>query len=162
MARYPFEEFTRVHWVPGEAGIANIAAPTVAEINAGTDITCFLTKDGLNPGGSTNKVDSAGLCSRVDSQTVGSVGYDFSLKLFRDNAVGGDDAWDLAVWGSEGYLVVRRGVPYATAFAAGQKVEVYDAQMGEPVPAGSAANANQNFTLGLAIQAVNLKATVAA
>lgn len=162
MARYPFEEYTRVHWVPGASGVADMAAPTVAEVNAGTDVTCFITKDGLNPGGSTNKVDSAGLCKRVDSQSIGSVGYDFGLKMFRDNASGGDDAWDLAVWGSEGYLVVRRGVPYATAFAAAQKVEVYKAQMGEPVPTSSAANANQAFDLALAIDDAELKATVAA
>jgi len=162
MARYPFEEFTRVHWVPGAAGIADIDSPTVAEINAGTDITCFITKDGLSPGGSTNKVDGGSLCNRLDSQTIGSVGYDFTLKMFRDNAAGGDDAWDLANWGDEGFLVVRRGVDYATAFAAAQKAEVYHAQMGEPVSASSAANAQQTFELGMAIQAAELKATVAA
>ena len=161
MARYPFEEHTRVHWVPG-ATITNLAAPTVAQINAGPDITCFITRDGLNPGGTTNKVDSAGLCTRIDGQVVGSVGYDFTLKMFRDNASGGDDAWDLANWGDLGQLVVRRGVPYSTAFAAAQKVEVYDAQMGEPIPTSSAANTNQSFELGLAVANAELKATVAA
>ena len=63
--KYPFEEYTRVVLV---TSIANISAPTVAEVAAGTVITCDLTKDGLNPGGTTNSVDSAGLCSRVDSQ----------------------------------------------------------------------------------------------
>lgn len=162
MARYPFDEYTRVHWVPGAAGIASMAAPTVAEIDAGTDLSCFLTKDGLNPGGNTNKVDGAALCSRVDGQTIGSVGYDASLKLFRDNAVGGDDAWDLANWGDLGFLVVRRGVLHGTAFAAAQNVEVYQAQMGEPVPAPSAANTNQTFMLDLAVADAELKAVVAA
>lgn len=162
MSRYPFEEFTKVVWVPGAAGIANMAAPTLAEIAAGTDITCFLTKDGLNPGGSTNKVDQGTLCNRVDGQTVGSVGYDMSLKGYRDNGAGGDDFWDLAVWGSEGFLVVRRGIPFATAFAAGQKVEVYQSQMGEPVPASSAANANQALDLAMAVADAEIKATVAA
>lgn len=160
--RYPFEEFTRVHWLPGEDAVAAIAAPTVAEINAGTDITCFLTKDGLNPGGTTNKIDQAGLCSRLDAQGIGSVGYDMSLKAFRDNAAGGDDAWDLFEWNSPGTLVVRRGVAYATAFAAAQKVEVYVGASGEPVPAGSAANAQQTFEVPIAVAEAQLKAAVAA
>ena len=54
--KYPFEEYTRVVLV---TSIANISAPTVAEVAAGTVITCDLTKDGFNPGGTTNSVDSA-------------------------------------------------------------------------------------------------------
>lgn len=159
MARYPFEEYTRVVWAPT---VASISAPTVANITAGTDLTCFITKDGLNPGGTSNKVDTGVLCNRVDGQVAGSVGYDYMLRLQRDNDVGGDDAWDLAVWGTNGYLIVRRGVLYGTAVAAAQKVEVFQAQMLEPLMVASAGNTNQAFELGLAVQAANQKATVAA
>lgn len=162
MARYPFDEYTNVIWIEGEDGVADIDAPTLAEIATGTDLTCFITKDGLNPGGSTAKITSGALCSRVNGKRVGSVDYDGSLKMYRDNGAGGDDAWDLAEWGAVGFLVVRRGILYGTAFAAGQKVEVYDAQLGEPVMAGSAENANQTFTVELAVQDAELKATVAA
>jgi hypothetical protein len=160
MARYPFDQFTNVIWVPGANGVADISAPSVAEIAAGTDLTCFITKDGLNPGGTTNKVDDGALCNRLDAQLVGSVGYDFTLKLKRDND--SDDAWTLASWGAEGYLVIRRGVLYETAFASGQPVEVFHAQMGEPVMAPSATNTQQMFDLTLAISDANQKATVAA
>lgn len=159
MARYPFEEYTRVVWVPT---VTNIAAPTVAEIAAGTDLSCYITKDGLNPGGTSNKVDTGVLCNRVDGQVAGSVGYDMTLRMQRDNGSGEDDAWDLAVWGTNGYLIVRRGVLYGTAVAAAQKVEVYKGQMLEPVMQGSAANTNQAFELGIAVSAANLKAAVAA
>lgn len=161
MARYAFEEHSRVHWVPGESGIGNMDAPTVAEINAGTDLTCYITKDGLNPGGNQNKVESAGLCTAIDGQVGGSVSFDFSLKLFRDNAPGGDDAWDLAVRGSQGYIVVRQGPTYETAFAVGQKVEVYKAEMLEPITTPSAANTVVSFMLGFAIADKQAKATVA-
>lgn len=160
MANYPFDEFTKVVWVPGASGVANIAAPTLAEIAAGTDLTCFITKDGLNPGGTTNKIDTGALCSRLDSQGIGTVGMDYSLKLKRENSA--DVAWVLSVWGSEGFLVVRRGILYGTAFAAAQPVEVVHAQMGEPVMASSAANTQQMFDLGLAVSAFNQKAIVAA
>lgn len=157
-SKFPFEEYTRVSWV---TTVADITAPTSAELDAGTDITCYLTKDGLNPGGDTSGVDSASLCNRVDGEVTGSVSYDFMLRGFRYNDAD-DDFWDLCNWGDEGYLVVRRGYAHDLAWTAGQSVEVYDAQMGEPVPAGSAANTLQTFELKLFVEDAELKATVAA
>lgn len=158
MSKYPFEEYTRVSWVPT---IADISAPTAAELDAGTVITCDLTKDGLNPGGSTSGVDSAGLCSRVDSQIAGSVSYGFTLRGFRYND-GNDDFWDLVDWGDAGHLVVRRGYDYDTAWTSGQPVEVYKGQFGEPTPAASASNTMQTFEVSLFVDNADLKATVAA
>lgn len=157
--KYPFEEKTRVSWV---TTIADIAAPTVAELGAGTDITCFLTKDGLNPGGSTNGVDAGTLCNRIDGQVAGSVSYQATLKGYRYTPVADDDFWDLAVYGTAGHLVVRRGIAHDTAWAAAQKLEVYKSQMGEPIPASSAANAMQTFEVSLFIEDAELKATAAA
>lgn len=157
--RYPFEEFCTVILAPS---VADITAPTLAEIAAGTDITCFLTKDGLNPGGSTNMVEAGTLCTRVDGETVGSVKYSFMLKGYRDNDVGGDTFWDLADWATPTVVIVRRGIQYGTAFAATQDVEVYDGAMAQPTPAGSAANTNQTFELGIAVENAELKAVVAA
>lgn len=155
--KYPFEEYTRVSLV---TSISNISAPTVAELNAGTDITCDLTKDGLNPGGSTNGVDSAGLCSRVDSQVAGSVGYSMALKGFRYSD--SDSFWTLANWGDVSHVVVRRGAAYDDAWAASDAVEVYKIQMGEPIPAASAANTLQTFDLSCFVESADLKAVVAA
>jgi hypothetical protein len=160
MANYVFERFTRVLWVPGEESIADISAPTLAELATGTDLACWLTKDGLSPGGQTNKVDSGSLCDNVDGQTIGSVGFDFNMTFKRDN--NDDAAWALANWADLGFIVVRRGILHETAFAAGQEVEVWDAQMGDPVPANSAANTQQTFALGFAIERVDKKAIVAA
>lgn len=155
--KYPFEEYTRVSLVPA---IADISAPTAAELDAGTDITCFLTKDGLNPGGSTNGVDSGSLCNRVDSQVAGSVAYQATLRGFRywDE----DDFWDACAWGTNTHLVVRRGAPYDTAWTAGQPAEVYKVQMGEKIPASSAANTLQTFEVSLFVDNADLDATVAA
>jgi hypothetical protein len=155
--KFPFDEHTRVSLV---TAITDIDAPTVAELNAGTDITCHLTKDGLNPGGTTNAVDSAGLCSRVDSQVAGSVGYSFTLRGFR--YADSDSFWTLANHGDATHVVVRRGDAHDDAWAAADKVEVYKVQMGEPIPAPSAANTLQTFELALFVEDAELKATVAA
>lgn len=155
--RYPYEENTTVWLVPA---VADINAPTLAEIAAGTDVTCFLTKDGLNPGGSTAEVDSGSLCTRVDGKGVGSVSYAFSLKGFRDNDAGGDTLWDLCNWGDAMVAVVRRGITYGTAAAAAQVVETYEGALGEPVMSGSAANAQQTFTCSLTVQDADIKAAL--
>ena len=155
---YPFDAFTRVAWVPT---IADLSAPTAAELTAGTDLTCFLTKDGLDTGVSESAIDSGTLCSDIDGEEPGTSKYQPTLKLYR--AVGADDdAWDLVVHGTAGHLVVRRGVAYATAWAAAQKVEIYKGKFGNPMPAASAANANQTFSAKVYTSAAVLKSTVAA
>lgn len=164
MQRYPFEEYTMAIWVDIADDIADPSAPTVAELTAGTDITCFLTKDGLKLGVSTNSVDGGSLCNRADIESAGSVGYKPMLKGYRDNESGGDTLWNLAVWGDTGFLVVRRGVLYSTAIAAAQVVEVYPMQMGQKSPGDSAGNTNQFFEVPLFLRdaAVDLDAVVAA
>lgn len=160
-AKYPFEEYTRVAWLAGSAAIDDINEPLLADVNnESVDITCYLTKDGLAIGATTNAVPSAALCSRVDSEKAGSVGYKPKLTMFR--YYDSDVAWNMCAWGTEGFLVVRRGPRYDAAWAAGQKVEVYKVQQGEKMPADSAANAMQTFTVDLFIDQVDLDATIVA
>lgn len=163
MQRYPFEEYTMALWVALADGIVDIAAPTTTELAAGEDITCFLTKDGLRLGASTNGVDGGGLCNRDDLQSAGSVGWSPMLKGYRDAEDGGDTFWNLAEWGANGFLVIRRGILYETAIAADQKVEVYPMQGGQKSPGDSAGNTNQFFEWPLFLRAkTNLDAEVAA
>ena len=156
--KYPFEKHTRVTWAPS---ITNIALPNAVELNAGTLLTCHLTKDGLNPGGSTNGIDSGALCSNIEGQIAGSVAFSANLKFFRYEQ-GDDDAWDLVNWGDAGYLVIRRGLAYDTIWGVGQAVEVYKAQFGEPVVASSAANTLTTFEVSLFVEDAEQKATVGA
>lgn len=158
MAKYTYEYLTRVDWVPT---ITNIAAPTVAQLNAGTELSELLTKDGVSLPTSQNMVDNTTLAERFDAQLVGSFGGSGSLKLKRDNV--DDDAWDLFDWGESGYLVIRRGVPFDQAWAASDDVEVYPAQSHMPVMDNTAGNTQQTFTVGLAFTAEpELHGTVAA
>ncbi len=158
MAKYTYEYLTRVSWVPI---IVSKAAPTVAELNAGTDLSTLVTKDGLSTPTSQNMVDNTTLAERFDAQVVGSFGGSGSLKLKRDNVA--DDAWDLFDWAETGYLVVRRGDPFDQAWAAADVVEVYPAQSHMPVMDNTAANTQQTFTVGLAFtEEPELRGVVAA
>jgi len=120
----------RVTWVPGAAGIANIAAPLVAELNAGLRLDTLMTPDGLTTTPSTADVDTSSLSSTFDTKAAGRRGFANSVKLKRQDSA--DTARATLVYRAVGFLVVRRDLDASTANAAGQKVEVYPSQCGEP------------------------------
>jgi hypothetical protein len=83
-----------------------------------------------------------------------------TLTGLRDDSA--DTFWNLAVYGTDGFVVIRRGILYSTSYSATQKVEVYPASMFNPIPAPSAANTSQTFTVEFAVTGeIQLKATVA-
>lgn len=157
MSRYANDGMLRIAVV---ATIANIAAPTTAELNAGTLITNFVTKDGLTVPSSQNYVDNASLAETFDAQVVGSFGGPIAMVGIRDNAT--DTFWNLVVYGTNTHLVVRRGFATATAWAAADKVEVYPIQWHEPLPMQTASNEQSKFSASAAVRSQpNLKAVVA-
>lgn len=133
---------TRVVWA---ATIANINAPTVAELNAAADYTERVTPDGLKLDPSTADVDTSSLASTFDTKTVGRVGFDVEITFKRGDTGPEDLPYTTLKYGVSGYLVVRRGVAFATAWAASQKVEVYPITCGEPANASPAANEVMKF-----------------
>lgn len=158
MAPYVYEGKTRIQWV---TTISSKTAPTVAELNAGTNITSYVTKDGLTTPATQNMVDNATIAETFDAQVVGSWGGALELMMRREYPT--DTAWDLLSYGDSGYIVVRRGIAVSTAYAAGQKVEVYPAQAHQPVMEPSAANEQQRFKVAFAVTSEpSMKATVAA
>lgn len=155
--KYPFDEYTKVAWAPA---VADINTPNVLEIEAGTDLSCLLTKDGLALNITNNNVDGGELCTRFDAQTAGSVGAAPTLKFYR--YYDEDDAWDLVNWGDTGFLIIRRGLNVSVSWAMGQNIEVYAGQFGEPQMANSAANTNQTFEVPMVASAMNQKAVIGA
>lgn len=134
---------TRVAWL---STVANINAPTVAELTAGADYTKRITPDGLKTDPSTADVDTSSLASTYDTKTVGRVGMDVELTFKRGDTVQDDAPYTTLKYGVSGFLVIRRGTPYTTAWATGQKVEVYPITCGEPQNNAPAANEVMKFT----------------
>ena len=135
MARFVYEQKTNVWWVPT---IATTSTPRVNELTAGTSLTNFIAKDGVEVNINTNNVDSATIAQIFDAQSVGSYGADLKLTMFRDD--GTDTAWNTCVYGSTGYVVISRFTASGSNPANGAKVEVWPAQMHQPSPQNSAAN----------------------
>ena len=154
MARFVYELNTKVFWC---VTIASKSAPTVAEINAGTNITSFLTKDGVSRPATQNMVSSGSLAESYNAEVVGSWGGGaFELKGYRDDVA--DSFWNLGIYSTNGFLVI---IPRGTV-AAANKCEVWPAQMHTPIMGQTAQDEVQAFTLALAITSQpEMKATIA-
>lgn len=116
----------RVTWC---SAIANTAAPTTAELNAGTALEGFITPDGLDIGMDTGGVDNSNLGSTFTTMKAGRKKPSVSIKFHHDSPT--DTPYNLFTYRTNGYLVVRRGVDRTTAWASGDKVETYPLEAGE-------------------------------
>lgn len=150
---------TKVVWA---SSISNLAAPTTTELNAGNDFTTRITPDGLKLDPSTADVDTSSLASTFDTKTVGRVGFDVEVTFKRGTTTPEDLPYTTLKYGVSGYLVVRRGVDYSTAWASGQKCEVYPITCGEPANSSPAANEVMKFVSKMSVtSAPQTAATVA-
>lgn len=138
---------TRYDWVPGVAGLTTPAAPKVTELSAGTvkAISPFVvTTTSVNPTSSdTVNEKSITDTSNAIVPTIGN--YEGTLNLFRDFTAGAPTAAvDLletfGAAGIVGWLVRRLGLPATTAYAIGQKVDVFLFMTDNPTQTGGAAD----------------------
>jgi hypothetical protein len=107
-------------------------APTAAQCTAGTDLSYYLTPDGLTPSLDQQQITDERL---ADVQTFEAPGrYTRSLnelKYVINPASAPDNAAAVALTnGAVGYLVVRFGVAAGTAFAASQKIDIWPLTIG--------------------------------
>jgi hypothetical protein len=122
----PVDGRLRVWWVPT---IADTAAPTVAEITAGVDITCYLNESKVGVSKDQSTIADRRMCNTTALQIPGSgtATADDVTYIYDPQAEDADPmnvAFDELAEGSEGHYVVRRGVAYETEATAGQNVEV--------------------------------------
>lgn len=128
MADIPTDGNTRVAYVPT---IANQAAPTTTELNAGTLLQSVITSDGLvgfEP--TTSDVDNTALNSTFNTVTIGRDQYSGTMLRFKKQS-GTDTAYATLTRGTSGYIVIRRDIAETTAWASSQAVEVYPVTFGQ-------------------------------
>lgn len=128
MADIPTDGNTRVAYVPT---IANIAAPTTTELNAGTLLQSVITSDGLvgfEP--TTSDVDNTALNSTFNTVTIGRDQYSGTMLRFKKQS-GTDTAYATLTRGTSGYIVIRRDIAETTAWTSTQAVEVYPVTFGQ-------------------------------
>lgn len=150
---------TKVYQVPS---IANIAAPTVAELNAGVALDGLMTPDGLvgfDP--DTGDIDNSKLNSTFSTTAAGRVSFSGTLlRLIKQT--GTDSVYNTLVYGFATNVVIRRDVVVTTAWTVGDKVEVYPVQCGEIRNLAPEPNAVHKYEVLTKITAQpQLRATVA-
>ena len=135
---------------------ANIALPTVAELNAGTDLTIYVTPDGLDIGMTTGKVPVGNVGSTFDLERVGRRKPSIALTLHHESPT--DVPWNLLVYRAVGFFVVRRGIDKTVAWTIGQggggstgTVEVYPVECGDDAPVKPAPDTAWDFATDLTV-----------
>lgn len=118
--------------------IADTSAPKIAtELNAAgaVDISCYLTGGGYKPSLSEQVITDERLCTTQTYEQKGRSQRGLEVEYVDNtnspNATLYNKAKDTLVPGAAQFLVVRTGLPYTTALAAGQKVTVYPITPGE-------------------------------
>lgn len=120
----------RVSWVPGASGITSVAAPTVAELNAGINVTDQVTDDGLqNFKAATAAVDNTSLASTNDTERAGRDAVKGAMLRFK-RQMPTDTIRSTVTKGVFGFIVIRYSVATGTAWTIGQAVEVYPVEAG--------------------------------
>jgi hypothetical protein len=146
-------------WV---TSISNPAAPTAAELNAGTNLTSFMTPDGLvgfEP--DTADVDTSALDSTFDTKVAGRAGFSGTLLRLKKQT-GVDAIYNALVRDAAGYVVIRRDITASTTNTAADKDEVYPSVLGEVRNLPPEANSLHRYEVPVKISSTPfLRATVA-
>lgn len=134
----------KVTWV---TSLASTTAPSAATLGGGTDLQGYITPDGLGIEVGDDEVDTSALNSTFSSKKVGRGTVSIEL-TFKDQGKA-NAPWTTFASRPTGYLVVRRNVAAATAWASGQYAEVYTVKAGDQMPLPAVANELSRFKVNL-------------
>jgi hypothetical protein len=141
---------TKLAWV---VTISNPSAPTAAELTAGIDLSCLMTTAYSVGFDASDTISEQAVCETANTVTPTLEKYQGNLVLFSSFTAGALDSGDsknaFANAYEVGYFVRRIGLPYSTAFAAAQKVEVYKFMADRVQRAGGTAQGYTKITVPL-------------
>lgn len=140
--------------------IADITAPTVAEITAGEELSSYIPKDGVQFPANRNMINTGTLDRVFEAEYPGSTGGTLVVTFKRQNRAGLEAAWTEFKDGlAEGYLVF--GFEGSNDTAA-DEVDVYQVVSHVPVRSNPGANTEQRFVVNFGVQDQALAVAVAA
>lgn len=122
---------TKLTWVPGDTGIADPDAPTTAELDAvgALDLSCLMVTTYEVRADGSDTTNERAVCEDANVVVPTVRNYMGNFVLFRKFASGEPETDDVIEHftddGVLGWFVRRNGLPYDTAYADGQVVEVY-------------------------------------
>lgn len=120
----------RVFWIPGANGIANINAPTVAELNAGLDMTSQITDDGMDGWeADQSRVPNTSLASTTDTERIGRDKLANPMLRYK-RQMPTDTVRSTLTKGTFGFVAIRRDLAQATAWTTAQAAQVVPVECG--------------------------------
>lgn len=120
--------------------------PTIAQVNAGTEITGFVSS--LDTPLDGDAVDSSDLSSAFNKTVAGKFGGTVSASMYRDDTA--DTAFTLFPRNTTGYLVIRRFGGSGVAFAATNVIDMWNLRVITRSDAALDDNSVQAFTVTFA------------
>lgn len=91
-------------WIGFATAVANIHAPTAAEVTAATNLTGFCVS--LNAASQGNTVPTPSFDTLFETSVPGTVQAQFQADFYRDDE--NDDAWETLGRGTEGFFIISR------------------------------------------------------
>lgn len=149
----------RWDWVPA---IANIAAPTTTELNAGIRLSQWMTKDGATGfAPETADAPTSSMESTFDTNVNGRRSFS-NPRIRLKKQSGTDTAYDTLLPDVAGFLVRRKSLGATTAYASAQKVQVFPVMCGEAAWLDQDDNMPERYDIPVKITGQpNLRAAVA-
>ena len=156
----------RLDWVPT---IANMKAPTAAELNAGVNLTCRVTVANYQFGiTGTNIITDPSPCDSIEAGAPGMDTLEAGFDMFRFKTTANDIPWTTFTSKDiPGFLVERIGQvedgedPADVPYASGDEVAVMDVLTLSPRPLSPATAGYEKFNQSFAPQAFAPRAVVA-
>lgn len=151
MSRLVFEQKWQIWWLEDQP--ADPAAPTEAEIDAGTELTEWVPKDGVKIGVSNDRVDGGSIATVFKAESMGTYGAQPSLTFFLDDEEAQNVPWGLFNTRlAEGCLVILPFIGKDVTVATGQQAYVFpDLESGVPAINDPATNERQKFMVDFAM-----------
>lgn len=150
----PADGLVNTIWVPS---IANIQKPTADEINAGTDLSNYVTLGGWSCSPSQDSISDQRENSSQDYGIPGRKKISGSSIEVIDNTNTEHSAQNVAmetlIEGEEGYFVRRYGKQTDADFASGDTVNVYAVRIGMSAKVAIAANSVLRSKVNFSVRA---------
>lgn len=168
MPRMVDNAVTKLYWVEGDTGITDVSAPTVAQLNAGVDITCITVSTYEVRADASDTTNERAVCEDANVVAPTIKNYMGNLILFRlINASTfvpeTNDPINVFEFGVVGFFVRRLGAAFDTAWTANDQVEVYKFMSDVPQIQGGTGEGYLKATVPLLQQGTfDIKAIVAA
>lgn len=124
--------------------LSSMTAPTVAQVNAGVDLTPLLIS--ITASATGNTVPTPTLDTLFETSVPGTSAASFSADFYRDDAA--DTAWTTLERGVKGYFVIQRfGASPTRVVVATDEVEVWPVQVTSRSASAMTSNTAQMFTV---------------